>query len=100
VEHPQVLASHDMNELTCLNMSDFDEVWLKRQDVGVVESKRLWRALPLNSPVLSRSPTISVNEEREFGVIEQEFAIQTLNVNWLDVLSPCDEIERRIRLVK
>ena len=100
VKHSQVLASHNVDQLTRLNVSDLDEIRLECQDVRIVEGERLWCSLPLNSPVLSRTPAISVDEEGELRIVEQEFAIETLNVDWLDVLAACDKVQRSIGLVK
>lgn len=100
MKHPQVLTSHNVNELARLNMSYFDKIWLERQNVGVVESKCLGCALPLNPPVLSCSPTVSIDEERELGVVEQEFSIQPLYVDGLDIFSSRHKVQGCVGLIE
>jgi hypothetical protein len=35
MQHPNVLSSHDVYQLTRLNVPDFDEIWLKGKDIRV-----------------------------------------------------------------
>jgi hypothetical protein len=100
MKHPQVLARHYVDELTGLDVSDLDEIWLERKDIRVIQRECLRCAFPLDSPVLPCSPAVAIDEEGEFRVIEQELAVQTLYVNRLDVLSPSNKVERCVRLVK
>ena len=88
-----------MNQFTRLNVSYLNEIRLKCQNVGVVECKSLRRSFPLNLPVLSRSPSVPVDEEREVRVVKEELAVQTLYVDRLDVLLSCDEVQRGIGLI-
>ena len=100
MQHPNIPPRHHMNQLARLNVSYLDEVGLKGQDVRVVERECLRCSLPLNLPVLSSSPAVAVDEEGEVGVVEQELAVQALDVDWLDVLFSCDEVKRGIGLVQ
>ena len=70
MKHANILPSHHMNQFARLNVSYLNEIRLKCQDVRIVECKGLWCSFPLDSPVLSGSPTISVDEEGEVGIVE------------------------------
>lgn len=100
VQHPDVLRSQDMNQHTSLHVSYFDEAGLEGKDVRVEDGKRLRRALPRDLPVRTRPPTIAVDEEREVRVAEQELGREALDVDRLDVLAPCDEVQRSVGLVQ
>jgi len=91
MEHTNVLMGYDMNSVS-VDISDLDEVRLKRKYPRVGEREALRLPFPINSPIGSRSPTIAVDEEGEFGVIEKKFAIKSFNVNWSDTFFPCNEI--------
>lgn len=69
MKHPHILARHDMYQLTSLDMTDLDETRLECKNVGVIQCKGLRRAFPGNLPILSRAPTISVDEEAEVRII-------------------------------
>ena len=99
MKHPNVPPSHHMNQFARLNVSYLNEIRLKRQNVGVVQRESLWRSFPLNFPVLSRSPAVTVDEEGEVGIVEEELAVQTLYVDRLDVFLSCDKVQRGIGLV-
>lgn len=63
VKHPDILACDDVTQLTGLNVANLNEIRLKCQDVGVIEREGLRRALPIDSPVLSCSPSITIDEK-------------------------------------
>lgn len=54
---------------------------------------------PINHPVRSRSPTISVYKEREVSVMEKKFAIEPLDRDRDDVLAS-DEIEGSVGVIQ
>lgn len=60
-------------------MADFDEVGFESEEVRMGERKRLRPAFPRDQPVGSSSPSIAVDEEGEFVVVEEEFAVETLD---------------------
>ena len=93
MKHSHILPGHDVNQFARLNMSDLNETWFESQDVRVVQGKALWRAFPLYLPVWPGSPSVSIDEEAEVGVIEQEFTIKSFNMYWLDVFLTCHKIE-------
>jgi hypothetical protein len=93
MQKPDVLPSHDMNQFARLDVSDLDEAWLKRQDIWVIQRKTLWCTLPLNLPIRPCTPAISVDEETEVGIIEQELPIQTFYVNGLHAFFSRHKIE-------
>ena len=80
-------------------MSYLNEIRLKRQNVGVVECECLRCSFPLDLPILSRSPPIAVDKEGEVRIVEEELAVQTLDVDRLDVLLSCNEVQRGISLI-
>ena len=75
MEHPNIAASHDMNQLTRLDVSDLNETWLKGQDVWIAQRKCLWLAFPSDLPIRSDTPSVAVDEETEVGIVEQEFSV-------------------------
>lgn len=81
-----------MNQLACLDMADLNEIRLKRKDVGIAERKCLWSALPLDLPIGSRPPTISVDKEAEVGIIEQKLEVEALQVDRFHVLLPSHKV--------
>lgn len=99
MKHPDVLGRYNMHSLR-LDIPDLDKVWLERQDPGIGEREALWQALPVDPPVRSCAPAIAVDEERELRVVEQELAVETLDVDGANVLLPRDEVERRVGLVE
>ncbi len=100
MQHPQIPCRDDMRERTGLDISDLDEAGLKSQNVRVRERERLRLALPVDFPVRTGAPTVSIHEEREVGVVEQEVAVQALDVDGLDVLLARDKVERGVGLVQ
>lgn len=92
VKHPDVLPRHDVNQFAGFNVSDLDEAGLEREDVWVIQCKRLWCAFPGDFPIRPSPPAVSVDKETKVGVIEQELAIQPLDVDGLDVFFPRDKI--------
>ena len=63
VQHPQILPSHDVDQLARLDVSNLNEIGLESQNIGVIKSKCLWRSLPLDLPILSGSPAVAVDKE-------------------------------------
>lgn len=100
MQHANVPPSHDVNQFARLNVSYLNEIRLKGQDVGVVERECLWCALPLNLPVLASAPAVSIDEEAEIGVVEKEFAVQSLDMDGFDVLLARDKVKRCVGLVE
>ena len=92
MQHSNISTRHDIYQLTRLNMPDLNEVWLKCQDIRIAERKSRRVAFPSDLPVLTCSPAVPIDEEREVRVIEQELAVQTLDVDRLDVFSPRNKI--------
>ena len=91
VKHPNVFMWYDMDSI-CVNISDFNEVGLECQDPRVRQGEALRLPFPVNSPIWSGSPSIAVDEERELRIIEQELAIEALNMDWSDVLLSRDKV--------
>lgn len=100
MKHPYVLAGHDMNQLASFDVSYLNETRLEGKNVGVIQSKCLWSSFPGDLPVLSSSPPIPIDEETEVRIVEQELAVKTLNMNWLDIFFSCDEVKGRVCLVE
>ena len=99
MQHPDVLVWHDVYRV-CVNVSDLNEVGLKRQDPRIGQSETLGLSFPVDSPVGSRSPTVAIHEERELRVIEKELAVETFDVNRSNVLLASHEVQRSIGLIK
>lgn len=83
-----------------LNIPNLDKVGLKRQDPGIRQGKALRQALPLDAPVGARAPAVAVDKERELAVVEQELAVEALDVDRSHVLLARDEVERGVGLVE
>ncbi len=56
------------------------------------EGKGLRPAFPVDDPVRSRPPTISIYKEREISVVEKKFAIKPLDRD-RDYIFASDKIE-------
>lgn len=93
MQHSDVLSGHDMDKLARLDVSDLYETRLERQNVGVAKGEGLRRPFPLYLPVRSCSPAIAIDEKAEIGVIEEEFAVQTLNMYWTNIFFAGNEVE-------
>jgi hypothetical protein len=100
MQHPDILSCHDMDQLARLDVTDLYEARLERQDVGVAEGEGLGSAFPLYLPIRSCAPTVAIDEKAKIGVVEEEFAVQTLDVNGTNVLFAGHEIKRCIGLVQ
>lgn len=59
-----------------------------------------WGCPPMRSSNPGELAPVSVDEEREVAVVEQEFSVHSLNVNRLHILLACDKIKRSIRLIQ
>src|SRR5690242_5390129 len=81
-------------------MPDLDEAWLESKNIRIIQGEALRRALPLYFPILSCAPAVPVDEERKIRIIEQELAIQPLNMYGLDVFLASDKVQRRVGLVE
>ena len=44
-------------------------------------------AFPTDEPIRSGSPSVAVDEEREFAVVEKELAVQSFDGDWNVVLA-------------
>lgn len=82
-----------MDQLARLDMPDLDEAGLKGQDVGVAEREGMWSAFPLDLPIGPCAPAVAVDEEAKVGVVEEKFAIETLDVDGTNVFLARDKIE-------
>lgn len=89
-----------MDQLARLDVTDLDEARLERQDVGVAQGKSLGSAFPLDLPVGSCTPAIAIHEEAEIGVVEEEFAVKTLDVDGPDVLFTRHKVKGSVSLVQ
>ena len=83
-----------------LHMSNLDEARFESQDIGVRQRERLRLSLPGDAPIGSGAPPVPIDEEGEIGVIEQELAIQTLDMDRFRLLLARHEVQRRVRLVE
>jgi hypothetical protein len=100
MQHANIPSSHNMDQLAGLDISYLDETRLKSQDVRIRKRERSRRAFPGYSPIGPRSPAVAVHEEREIGVVEQEFTVESLNVDWLDVLLLGDKVKGGVGLIE
>ena len=100
MQHANVLPRHDVNQFARLDVPDFDKVGLESKDVRVGEGKRGGIALPGDLPVRTSAPAIAIDKEGKVAVVQQEFAVHPLDVDWLDVFLAGDEIQRSIGLIQ
>lgn len=89
-----------MHTRTRLHMPNLNEARFESQYVRVRQCKRLRLPFPGNLPVLPGSPAVSVDEEGEVGVVEEELAVEPLDVDGLGVLFSCHKVEGCVGLVK
>ena len=83
-----------------LHMSNLNEARFKSQDIGVRQRERLRLSLPGDAPIGSGAPPVPIDEEGEIGVIEQELAVQALDMDRFRLLLARHEVQRRVRLVE
>ena len=101
MQEPNVLRREHTHQLSVLREPDLDKVLLERQNVLVTPSGKCCRlALPGNLPVVARSPTVLVNEERKVGVAEQKLGWCTFYVNRLDVVATDNKVQGCVGLVE
>ena len=93
MQHPHILPRHDMNQLARLNMPYLDKVRFESKNIRIIQSKCLRCSFPLDLPILPCSPAIPIDKEAEVGIVEKEFAVQSLDVDGLDVLFSCHKVE-------
>lgn len=89
-----------MHTRTRLHMPNLNEAGFKSQYVRVRQRKRLRLAFPSDFPVLPRPPAVSIDEKGEVGIIEEEFAVEPLDVDRLGVFFSRDKVEGCISLIK
>jgi hypothetical protein len=82
-----------MDQFARLNVSDLNEIRFEGEYIWIGQGKGARCAFPGNSPVGSSPPSVPVDKERKVAVIEKEFAIHPLNVNWFDILFPGNEVQ-------
>ena len=99
VKHPDILVGYDMYH-AALDMPELDKVGFESKDPGVTKCKALRRSFPVDPPLWPRAPTMLVDEERELGVVEQKFAIETLDMDRPDAFLASDKVQRSIGLVE
>ena len=100
MKHSDILARHYMDQFARFHVPYLNKSRLKCKHIGVVECKGLRCTLPFDLPVRSCSPAIAVDKKTEVGIVEKEFAVQTLNVNRFNILFAGDEVERGVGLVQ
>ncbi len=89
-----------MRQRARLHVSELDEARLEGEDVGIGQRERLRLPFPVDHPVGSRPPAIAIDKQRELAVVEQKLAVESLDVDRLEVLFARHEIERGVGLVK
>lgn len=80
-------------------MAYLNEIWLKRKKVRMREGKRLRPTFPIDHPIRSRPPTISIYKEREVSVVEKKLAIEPFDRDGNDIFAS-DKIERGIGVIE
>lgn len=93
MQHPDILSSHNVDQLARLDVTYFDKARLERQNIWVAEGEGLGCAFPLDLPVGSCSPAVAVDEKAEIGVVEEELAVETFDVDGPNVFLAGDEIK-------
>lgn len=66
-----VCAGNDLREATSFDMPDFDESWIKKQEIWRVERHRISCALPFYNASFAARHTRSVHIDAEFYDIDQ-----------------------------
>ena len=89
-----------MNQSASFEVPNLYEARLKRQNVRIRQRKGCRSAFPGDFPVGTRSPSIAIHEEGKVSVVKQEFSVQPLHVDWLDVFLLRNEVEGSVSLVK
>lgn len=100
MQHPNILPGHNVDQFTSFNMPNLDKIRLKGEYVRIGQGKGIRIPFPANLPVGTGTPTIPIHEEGEIAVVQEEFPIQSLNVDRAYVFSSRHKVERRIGLVE
>ena len=100
MQHPNILRRQNMDTSARLHMSNLDEARFESQDIGVRQRERLRLSLPGDAPIGSGAPPVPIDEEGEIGVIEQELAVQALDMDRFRLLLARHEVQRSVRLVE
>jgi len=90
---------HDMYGIS-IDIPYLDEVRLECQYPRIRKCETLWLTFPINSPIWSCPPSISIDKEREFGIVEEELAIETFDMNRSNILFAGDKVKRSVCLIK
>lgn len=72
MQESQVPAGDDVDEVITVDVTYFDEVGVKGENVRIAECKRIRRAFPQDLPVALFAPAARVDEERALAVVCQE----------------------------
>jgi hypothetical protein len=91
MEHADILVWYNVYSVR-IDVSNFNEVGLECQYPRIRESKALWQAFPINSPIRSGPPTIAVDEERKLGVVQEELAVEAFDMDWPNIFLSSDEV--------
>jgi hypothetical protein len=89
-----------MNQFARLDMPNFNETGLERQDVRVIQRESLRCSFPSNLPIRSGTPSVAINEETKVRVVEEELAVEPLNVDGFDIFFARNKVERCVGLVE
>lgn len=99
MQHANILRRDYMYELTRLQMANLYKVRFECKEIRVRQGEGQRFAFPIDQPIWPGSPAISVDEEREIGVVEEEFAVEPFDGDGDDVFSG-DKVKRGIRMVE
>ena len=100
MQHANILRRQNMHTSARLDMANLDEARLERQNIRVRQGERLRLSLPGDPPIGPCAPAVAVDEEGEIGVIEQELAVQTLDMDGFGLLLARNKVQRGIGLIE
>lgn len=98
MQHANVLRRNDVLQSCGFQQPYLDEVGLECQKIWMGQSEALRASFPVDEPVLSGSPAVPVDKEREIRVVEKEFAIESFD-GYRYIVFPFDKIQRRIGVI-
>lgn len=87
MQHAYVLRCDNVNQHTRLQVPYFNKIRFKCKEIWMRKSKSLGPTFPINQPVRSSAPAVSVNEEGKFRIMEEKLAIEALDGDWNNVFT-------------
>jgi hypothetical protein len=68
MKHSHVLRCDNVDQHASLHVANLDEARFESQNVRIEDGKGVWIAFPSDHPIMSCSPTITIDKDRIVGI--------------------------------